>query len=185
MKALLRFAIAALVIAAFQIPANADQIDLTNGLGKFTWGMKRDALLKEAKAAYGAENVTTVMEYAGGYPGDAVIVKQGPVETRFSFSQDQFFEFSRTINAELGGYVTKDDVAKARLAARAKELFFAPDAVTLTAYAQENGSSENRVTAISVTVSAKNVTLEDQIRNDLREKSPSLLDTVIAPLGKP
>lgn len=185
MKALLRFAIAALVLAAFQIPAIADPIDLTNGLGKFTWGMKRDALMKEAKAVYGAGNVTTEQENAGGYPGKGVIVKQGPVETRFSFSQGQFFAFTRTIDTEIGGYMTGEEVEKAQLEKHAKELFIVPDFVTLSVQARNTGSSEYRVTAVSVTVSAKNVTLEDQIRNDLRAKSPSLLETVIAPLGKP
>ena len=184
MSTLLRFSVATL-FAALLSTAHAAPIDLDKGLGNFTWGMKREVLLNEAKAKYGAENVSTEKEYAGGYLGDAVVVRQGTVETRFSFMQDQFFAFSRTIDSKLDGYVTTDDLAKADLEAEAKKLFVAPEGINLGVYYRETGTSENRITSMVVTLSAKNTALEKKIITQIRAKSPSLIETVIAPLGTP
>lgn len=165
--------------------AQAGPIDLTKGLGEFTWGMKRDDLLKKAQQKYGDGNVTTEDEYAGGYPGKAVVVKEGSVKTRFSFAQDQFFAFSRTIDTSLGGYVTQDEIQKAHLTDQAKALFVAPEGIVLDAFFSTTGSMDARVSAMRVTVMATNRQLESKIVDDLRAKSPSLIDAVITPLGKP
>jgi hypothetical protein len=184
MSTFLRFSVASL-FAVLLSSAYAAPIDLTKGLEKFTWGMKTEDLLREAKAKYGEENVSTEKEYAGGYLGDAVVVKQGSVDTRFHFMQDQFFAFSRTINTKLDGYATRDDIAKADLTAEARKLFVAPEGISINLHYNETGSADNRITSMVVTLSVKNTVLEKKIIADIQAKSPSLIETVIAPLGKP
>jgi hypothetical protein len=170
-----------LLVATFLLGIHsltAQTLDLTAGLGKFTWGMSYDDAMKIAVDTYGPDHAKGTQTFPQA--DRMYTINIGPENNRIEldFVNDHLFQIGKTSVNPIDGMFTKVDLNAAKFDKALVSKIKVPEGVTLQTNIYPNGShsfnNEDIVDGVDVSFIAENHTILNAETAKIRAAHPDL-----------